>query len=72
MQTAWQANEFDSMRFPYMTDALYSQFKLQLDELIRSECTNHVERIAVLGLSCSAGEERWKLSMQLRPNCRHA
>ena len=49
MQTAWQANEFDSMR-PYMTDALYSQFKLQLDELVRSECTNHVERIAVLGV----------------------
>ncbi|MFB0921839.1 MAG: zinc-ribbon domain-containing transport protein [Oscillospiraceae bacterium] len=49
MQTAWQANEFDSMR-PYMTDALFSQFKLQLDELIRSECTNHVERIAVLNI----------------------
>ncbi|PKM72432.1 MAG: hypothetical protein CVU91_08520 [Firmicutes bacterium HGW-Firmicutes-16] len=47
MQTAWQTNEFDSMR-PFMTDSLYSQFKLQLDELIRSECTNHIERIAVL------------------------
>ncbi|MEA4896170.1 MAG: zinc-ribbon domain-containing transport protein [Oscillospiraceae bacterium] len=47
MQAAWQAKEFDVMR-PYMTDALYSQFKLQLDELIRSECTNHVERIAVM------------------------
>ena len=49
MQNAWQAKEFETMR-PYMTDALYSQFKLQLDELIRSECTNHVERIAVLGV----------------------
>lgn len=47
MQNAWQAKEFESMR-PFMTDALYSQFKLQLDEIIRSECTNYVERIAVL------------------------
>ena len=47
MQNAWQAKEFESMR-PFMTDALYSQFKLQLDELSRSECTNYVERIAVL------------------------
>lgn len=47
MQNAWQAKEFETMR-PYMADALYNQFKLQLDELVRSECTNHVERIAVL------------------------
>jgi len=47
MQGAWQAKEFEIMR-PFMTDALYSQFRLQLDELIRSECTNYVERIAVL------------------------
>lgn len=47
MQNAWQANEFEEMR-PFMTDALYNQFKLQLDELVRSGCTNHVERIAVL------------------------
>ena len=47
MQNAWQAKEFEGMR-PFMTDALYSQFKLQLDELIRFECTNYVERIAVL------------------------
>ena len=47
MQNAWQAKEFENMR-PFMTDALYSQFKLQLDEIIRSECTNYVERIAVL------------------------
>ena len=47
MQNAWQAKEFEGIR-PFMTDALYSQFKLQLDELSRSECTNYVERIAVL------------------------
>ena len=50
MQNAWQAKEFDVMR-PYMTDALYSQFKLQLDEIIRSECTNYVERISVLDVA---------------------
>ena len=32
-----------------MTDALYSQFDRQLDELRRSGQTNYVERIAVLG-----------------------
>ncbi len=47
MQNAWQAKEFEEMR-PFMTDALFNQFKLQLDELVRSGCTNHVERIAVL------------------------
>ena len=50
MQNAWQAKEFEEMR-PYMTDALYSQFKLQLDEIIRSECTNYVERISVLDVA---------------------
>jgi len=55
MQNAWQAKEFESMR-PFMTDALYSQFKLQLDEIIRSECTNYVERIAVLDTNLT----RWR------------
>ena len=50
MQNAWQAKEFETMR-PYMADAIYNQFKLQLDELIRSQCTNHVERIAVLNVN---------------------
>ncbi|MDR1132083.1 MAG: TIM44-like domain-containing protein [Oscillospiraceae bacterium] len=49
MQDAWEDKKFELMR-PYMTDALYNQFKLQLDELARSGCTNHVERIAVLGV----------------------
>ncbi|MBP8640439.1 MAG: transporter [Oscillospiraceae bacterium] len=52
MQNAWQEKEFDGMR-PFMTDALYSQFKLQLDEIIRSECTNYIERIAVLDVALS-------------------
>ncbi len=52
MQNAWQDKEFDKMR-PFMTDALYSQFQLQLDEIIRSECTNYVERISVLDVELS-------------------
>ena len=52
MQNAWQEKEFEGMR-PFMTDALYSQFKLQLDELIRSDCTNYVERISVLDVALS-------------------
>lgn len=52
MQDAWQNKKFDSMR-PYMTDTLYSQFERQLDELIESDCTNFIERIAVLNVSLS-------------------
>ena len=52
MQHAWQDKEFSSMR-PYMTDALYNQFNNQLNELIRSGCTNYVERIAVLEVNLS-------------------
>lgn len=47
MQHAWQDKEFSSMR-PHMTDGLYNQFNNQLSELIRSGCTNYVERIAVM------------------------
>ena len=52
MQGAWQDKDFECMR-PFMTDSLYSQFKLQLDEIVRSECTNYVERIAVLDIQLS-------------------
>lgn len=52
MQDAWQDKDFECMR-PFMTDSLYSQFKLQLDEIIRSECTNYVDRIAVLDIELS-------------------
>lgn len=55
MQDAWQNKNFETMR-PYMTDTLYSQFKRQLDELIRSGCTNYIERIAVLDVTLSG----WK------------
>lgn len=50
MQDAWQNKDFDPMR-PYMTDALFNQFARQLDELVKSGCTNFVDRIAVLGVT---------------------
>lgn len=49
MQNAWQDKEFDRMR-PHMTDALFSQFARQLDQMVRENCTNYVERIAVLSV----------------------
>ncbi len=49
MQNAWQDKEFDPMR-PHMTDALYSQFARQLEEMVKANCTNYVERIAVLSV----------------------
>ena len=48
MQRCWQEKNWAPMR-PLMTDALYSQFDRQLDELRRNGQTNYVERIAVLG-----------------------
>lgn len=50
MQNAWQDKNFEPMR-PYMTDALYNQFSRQLEELVRSNRTNYIERIAVLGVT---------------------
>ena len=55
MQDAWQNKKFESMR-PHMTDTLYNQFNRQLDELINSDCTNFIERIAVLNVSLTG----WK------------
>lgn len=56
MQNAWQDKDFEPMR-PYMTDALYSQFDRQLQELVRSGCTNYVERIAVLDVTLEGWRE---------------
>lgn len=56
MQNAWQDKNFEPMR-PYMTDALYNQFSLQLDGLIRANQTNYVERIAVLDVSLNGWKE---------------
>ena len=56
MQQAWQGKDFEPMR-PHMTDALYNQFARQLDELIRADATNYVERIAVLGVELMGWRE---------------
>lgn len=47
LQEAWEAKRWEPIRI-MMTDALYNQFKRQLDEYIRNNQTNHVDRIAVL------------------------
>ena len=47
LQEAWEAKKWEPIRI-MMTDALYNQFKRQLDEYIRNNHTNHVDRIAVL------------------------
>lgn len=55
MQNAWQDKDFEPMR-AHMTDALYSQFARQLDDISKAGCTNYVERIAVLDVNISG----WK------------
>lgn len=58
MQNAWQNKKFESMR-PHMTDMLYSQFDRQLDELVKAQYTNYIDRIAVLSVNirgCSEDE----------------
>lgn len=52
MQNAWQDKDFEPMR-AHMTDALYSQFARQLDDIVKAGCTNYVERIAVLDVNIS-------------------
>ncbi len=57
MQNAWTAKEWEQMR-PSLTDAFYNQLNRQLDELIRANQTNHVERIAVLGASVTGYQQK--------------
>jgi len=47
MQNAWTAKDFEPMR-PFFTDALYTQFDGQLDQLRKAKQTNYVDNIAVL------------------------
>jgi len=49
MQNGWQAKDISSLR-PYFTDALFTQMERQLEMLKKAGQTNHVERIAVLGV----------------------
>ncbi|OQB24185.1 MAG: Tim44-like domain protein [Firmicutes bacterium ADurb.Bin182] len=48
LQNSWESKDWEPMRM-LMTDALYSQFANQLEELKQNGQTNHVDRIAVLG-----------------------
>lgn len=48
LQNSWESKDWEPMRM-LMTDALYSQFANQLEELKQNRQTNHVDRIAVLG-----------------------
>lgn len=56
MQEAWEGKDFEPMR-PHMTDALYNQFARQLEELKRSDCTNFIDRIAVLSVELRGWRE---------------
>lgn len=48
-QNAWQAKDLEELR-PYLSDAFYATADRQLDAYRRNHQTNHVERIAVLGV----------------------
>jgi hypothetical protein len=47
LQEAWEAKKWEPIRM-LMTDALFNQFNRQLEEYIKNNQTNHVDRIAVL------------------------
>lgn len=48
-QNSWQAKNMENLR-PYLSDALFAQCDMQLDNYRRNAQTNVVERIAVLGV----------------------
>ena len=56
-QNAWQAKDLEELR-PCLTDAFYAQMDRQLDAYRQKKQTNHVERIAVLGVSLSGWRQR--------------
>ena len=50
MQNCWTDKNIESLR-PYFTDAFFTQMERQLNGLKSRGLTNHVERIAVLGVN---------------------
>lgn len=50
MQNCWTDKNIESLR-PYFTDALFTQMERQLNGLKSRGLTNHVDRIAVLGVN---------------------
>ena len=49
-QNDWQAKDITELR-PYLSDAFFAQMDRQLDKYRQSNQTNHVDRIAVLGVT---------------------
>lgn len=52
LQNAWEKKDLSPMR-PFMSDALYTQFDRQLDELRKSDFTNVIDGIEVLDIFLS-------------------
>lgn len=50
MQQCWQNKDIEPLR-PYFSDALYSQYELQLDTLRQKGYTNYIDRPAVMGVT---------------------
>ncbi len=49
MQQCWQDKTWDEMRTA-MDDAIFNQFNMQLNNLIKNGCTNYMDNITVLGV----------------------
>ena len=50
LQNAWTAKDISPVR-PYFTDAYYNQMERQCQRYVENHMTNHVDKIAVLGVS---------------------
>ena len=50
LQHAWQAKDLEPVR-PYLTDALFQQYDLQLNNYRRTGTTNVMEQVAVQGIT---------------------
>lgn len=70
IQNGWQHKDIEALR-PSFTDALFTQMNRQLDVLRRIKQTNHVEKIAVLGVEVrgfhqSGGQDTIVAELQAR------
>ena len=57
LQNAWQAKDLEPVR-PFLTDALYNQYDMQLSNYRHTKTTNVVEHIAVLGISITGWKQQ--------------
>lgn len=70
MQNCWTDRNIESLR-PYFTDAFFTQMERQLNGLKSKGLTNHVDRIAVLGVNLrgfykQGGEEHLIVELRTR------